>query len=380
MMQHGIVLLMMGPLLPEMMSSFRIDEGMAGLLLSMGSLGFMAGPVIAGILIDRRGVRTAFLVGTLLEVAFLVVFGLSNVFWLAMIANFLTRFGASFIETGANVLPTLIKSKKSAHSIMNFVHLFFSVGAFIGPILIGIYLSSTAAWRPVLFFVIGPTAVLLAWVARSRLPGPSSISPRPQSGSAWEHIRRALRSRVTLFGSLSLLFYVGAEIGVSAWIVLYLQRVLGVSTFASSAGLSILWIFIMIGRYVNSVLGNKYSAVRLVTVSGIIGAISGIALINTSNLTIVFILLGITGLSLSGVFPNVMAEINRRDPAKIGTVTAVMTIGAAAGAAIFQWLMGITADAFGLRVAFYIPAFLQLLEVGAFAYAVYGRRRKGACL
>ena len=374
-MQHGIVLLMMGPLLPEMMSSFRIDEGMAGLLLSMGSLGFMAGPVIAGILIDRRGVRTAFLVGTLLEVAFLVVFGLSRVFWLAMIANFLTRFGASFIETGANVLPTLVKSKKSAHSIMNFVHLFFSVGAFIGPILIGIYLSNTAAWRPVIFFVIGPTVILLAWVTRSRLPRPSSISSRPQTGSAWEHIRRALRSRVTLFGSLSLLFYVGAEIGVSAWIVLYLQRILDVSTFASSAGLSILWIFIMIGRYVNSVLGNKYSAVLLVTVSGIIGAISGIALINTSNLTLVFILLGMTGLSLSGVFPNVMAEINRRDPAKIGTVTAVMTIGAAAGAAIFQWLMGITADAFGLRVAFYIPAFLQLLEVVAFAYAVYGRRR-----
>ena len=372
MFQHGIVLLALGPLVPEMIESFQIDESAVGVLLSVGSLGFMIGPILAGMLIDRRGIRSAFVVGIVLEIAFLVVFGLSPSFWLATAANFFVRFGSSFIETGANVMPSLIATRRSAHALMNFIHLFFSVGAFVGPLGIGLFLSSSTSWRPVFFFLIVPTVLLFVGVERVRIASDvrKASLPRKSTGG----ILVVLKRRSTWFGSLSLFLYVGAEIGISAWIVLYLQRIHDFSVFVSSAGLSVLWISIMLGRCLNSVLGNRYSAATLVTFSGIGGAVGGILLLYTSSMILVFVLLGWIGLCLAGVFPNIMAEINRRDPERIGAVTAIMTTGAAAGAAIVQWIMGIFAENFGLRVAFVIPAGLQLLEVVAFHAAIYERR------
>ena len=84
----------------------------------------------------------------------------------------------------------------------------------------------------------------------------------------------------------------------------------------------------------------------------------------------VYLLIAAMGLCLSGVFPNVMAELNARDPARTGTVTAVMTMGAALGAGVFQWLVGIIAETASIRSAFIVPAALQALTVLTFIAAL----------
>ena len=141
--QHGIILLLVGPLVPDLMETFGIGEGVTGILLGMGSVGFVAGPLFAGALIDRINVRAALLVGLGIELVFLVLFGIAPLFILAVAANLLLHLGASFVETSANVMPTLRRSTKSAHSVMSLVHMFFSVGAVAGPFLIGLYLDAT---------------------------------------------------------------------------------------------------------------------------------------------------------------------------------------------------------------------------------------------
>ena len=51
--QHGIVLVLAGALLPAMMKTFGIRESAAGLMLGIGALGFVLGPLVAGMLSDR---------------------------------------------------------------------------------------------------------------------------------------------------------------------------------------------------------------------------------------------------------------------------------------------------------------------------------------
>ena len=55
--QHGVVLLLAGALLPAMMKTFDIREGAAGILLGAGALGFVIGPMLSGLLSDRKGVK-----------------------------------------------------------------------------------------------------------------------------------------------------------------------------------------------------------------------------------------------------------------------------------------------------------------------------------
>jgi fucose permease len=374
--QHGVILLLVGPVVPNLMATFAVPEGTAGILLSVGSLGFMAGPLIAGAVIDRTSVRWAFIIGLFIELAFLVLFGLSPLFFLAVAANFFVHLGSSFVETGANVLPNMIPRKRSAHSVMNLVHAFFSVGALAGPFLIGLYLDATGDWRPVFFFAMVPTAGLLLWTLAVRIPRGGTESSPPSNPFA--HLPTVIRSRPVIFGAISLLLYVGAEIGISAWIVHYLQKELGFSTVFSASGLSIIWALMLVGRFLNSLIGNRFSSRTLVTVSGLGGAVGTVAFLFVNTVPAAYALLGWIGLCLAGVFPNVMAEINHREPERSGTVTAVMALGAAAGASMFQWLIGFLAEHVSLKVAFVTPAVLQALVVVSFAIALIPERRNTA--
>jgi fucose permease len=370
--QHGLILLLVGPLLPSLMEAYSIGESTAGLLLSLGSIGFVAGPLFAGALIDRVNVRAALLAGLGIEILTLALFGVAPAFWVAVAANLLIHLGASFVETSANVMPTLRRSTRSAHAVMNLVHMFFSVGAFAGPLLIGLYLDATGEWRPVLFYALVPTGALFAWSLAVRFPRRKHTDDRPPHPFA--NLGTVIRMPHAILGAVSLLLYVGAEVGISSWVVYYLQRELGLTTVASAAGLSILWAAILVGRLANSILGNRLSSRTLVTASGIGGAIGTAAFVLTQSAVPAYLLLGWTGLCLAGVFPNVMAELNNKSPGHTGTVTAVMAIGAASGAALFQWIVGAMAETVGIRTAFLVPAAIQILVVVSFWAAIAASR------
>lgn len=373
--QHGVMLLLLGPLVPSIMTTFGIGESVAGLMLGVGAAGFILGPLVAGALIDRINVRAALIAGLSIEIVTLALFGTAPALALTIAAIFVMRFGASFVETAANVMPTLTGSKRSQHSVMNLVHMFFSIGAFVGPVLIGIYIGTTGEWRPIPLFALVPTVIVLTWAMLTRLPRRPADSETPgmqarrRSFSASD-ILVLVRMPHVLFGALTLMLYVGSEVGISSWVVHYLQKHMGASTAAAAAGLSILWVAIMVGRFLNSIVGNRFAGLPLVVVSGVAGAAGTLAFLFARNLSVAYVLLGWIGLCLSGTFPNVMAAINNRLPGKSGSVTAIMAMGAALGAGVFQWLVGFLAETFSLTVAFITPVVLQLLLVGSFAVAV----------
>jgi fucose permease len=374
MVQHGIVLIINGPLVPSYMESFGVGESTIGFYLAMGSVGFLMGPLIAGTIIDRVGIGAALGVGLGIELTFFLIFGFSRAFAGIVVANAMARLGASFLETGGNVMPTLIAGKRTAHARMNLVHVFFSIGAFVGPFLVGLYVGSFGAWRPVFFFAMIPTALILVWIVRTRLPRRSI--PTENRKHIFHDLAATVRSRATMLGALSLLLYVGAEVGISNWLVLYLQRYIGMTTVVSASGLSLLWLGIMIGRYLNSLAGNRYSARSLVAVSGIGGCIGmGVFLLSGHPVT-AFLLIGWLGLCLAGVFPNIMAELNNRNPDRAGTVTAVMAIGASFGAAIFQAVVGAVAGAVSLKAAFLTLGIVQAVVVVTFYLALKPARER----
>lgn len=381
--QHGIVLLMFSPMVPSLMETFAVRESLAGLLLSVGSLGFVAGPILAGAVIDERGMKVAFGLGFAVEIAFFVVFGLAPVFWVAAAANFVIHMAAAFVETSANVMPTLV-ARDHAGSYMNLVHSFFSVGAVIGPFLIGLFLAAAGTWRPVSWIVAVPTLGLLALTVGVRFPkvetdAVDSSEPRRAGEPAAAERRTgdraaewldAVAQRPVVFGALTLMLYVGAEVGLSAWIVHYLTSELGFSTVAASSGLSTLWIGIMVGRFGSSIIARRFSSGLLVSVAGVIGLVSGAALLYTSSPVLVFALLAVEGLAMSGIFPNVMAEINSRDPRRAGAITGFMAVGAGSGAMVFQWLIGAVAQGVDLVVALHLPAVLMGLLVVTYRIAL----------
>ncbi len=119
-----------------MMKTFDIREASAGILLGAGALGFVIGPFLAGLLSDRAGARTVFLVGLGRRGGHAGGHGLLADLCRRDRAFFLLNLAAGFIETPVNIIPTVVGNGKSG-SLMNIVHMFFSIGAFICPFLAG---------------------------------------------------------------------------------------------------------------------------------------------------------------------------------------------------------------------------------------------------
>ena len=115
----------------------------------------------------------------------------------------------------------------------------------------------------------------------------------------------------------------------------------------------------MVGRYLNSLLARSRSSRELVAGAGIGGFLFGLALLTARTPLTAYLLLGALGLCMSGIFPNVMAELNARDPSRTGSVTGFLTVAAAAGAAVTQPIVGAVAQWMGLTAALTLPGILM---------------------
>ena len=175
-----------------------------------------------------------------------------------------------------------------------------------------------------------------------------------------------LRERAVLLGALALLLYVASELGVSNWIVLYSQEELGFATVTATATISALWLGLMIGRFLNSRLALRWSSRQLVAWSGVVGLISILALLTARTPTALYLWLLAVGLSMSGMYPNIMADVNSRYPIQMGLVTGFLAEAAALGTMLSQPVMGLVAERISLTAALAIPALLLGLMTVAY--------------
>ncbi len=90
--QHGLILLLVGSVLPEMMATLGIEESAAGIMLAFGSLGFTMGPMIAGAISDRSGVKISLVLGLIIEVILLCLYGFVPAFLFAILAKHSQHF------------------------------------------------------------------------------------------------------------------------------------------------------------------------------------------------------------------------------------------------------------------------------------------------
>ncbi len=366
---YGFTATLAGSALVAIGSDLNLDYSMRGSLFSGLLGGYAVATFGGGFLADRVGRKTVLLLGLFMLAAMSFCFGLSPSYYLALISIVMIGASGGFIEGATNPLVVDVNPNKSGF-VLNLLHAFYSIGAFLAPFFILLLLAKGFNWRVSYLSVAGFTFVLFVVMALKHFPKVHKKNPIGLSDAG-----ELFQKPVLLVLAICLGLYLGAEIGLGAWIVSYLQEELGLSESQAPAVLSAFWLTIILGRLLCGLLSKRVGIASLILISVLAAAVTLSAALGLKHRLLTPMLIVFSGLFFAGVFPLILALAQSREPKFFATAMGAIMGFAALGGLILPWLIGRIAETYSIGAGLWlIIAFLLSIALILAATAKAGLR------
>lgn len=359
----GVVLLLMGSLLPRL----EVSYAQAGSLGSFPLAGILLATLLVGPVLDLLGAKPVLAGALALIVVCLALLPHLHSYGDLAAAALVYGFGGGLLNTAANALVADLSAGGRA-AALNLLGFFFSLGAVTAPLAMSAVHESISP-SLVLNCLAAVCALVLIAVLALKFP------PASQPGVRLGQLMRVLGQPIVWLFAVLLFFESGAENAMFVWTGRVVQDVLHTTTNRAELALVALSAAIGAGRLLAvlwlRITGN-YVGIWISTALTIAGSITVI-----SGRSFASMLAGavIVGLGLSTIFPTVLAIAGDRFEGNTGTVFGgIMTVALVGGTAGPK-LAGTLAAAAPLRVL-WIPIVSALVVAGITAAAWYVRADK----
>jgi len=368
MLNVGMVFGSSGPLLVPISGFFQLRLSQVGYPVVFVSMGFLLATVLMSLIwrIDRgRLLLTFSSLSLLLSSVGIVFLHISIGVVLALL--FFVGLSAGTLNASLASLFSEVHGENRA-KYLNILHVFFSLGAFIGPLLVGTVLRY-AVWYLVYLFIGLLNFPLSIFFWRVKPSKCAVFSEKRESGeNCW--VKEPLSSALFWFVVFAMFLYAGVEGSFVSWIPMFLTKTRSVSPVVASYSVSIFWLTVIAGRALFGRFLHHTDLSRSLAV-GTGGAAFFIALtFLTKGVASIVLFLACSGLLLSFVYPSFLALGGNLFPKYIGFATGALISGAFAGHMFFPWLIGPISQMLGLtRGVLMIP----LLSAGLAIVLVYLR-------
>ncbi len=128
MLTFGVVLTTLGAVLPSVIERFGLEKAAAGTLFLLLTFGILAGTLVFGPMVDRRGYKGMLLLATAIVIAGLETIAFAPALTALRLGVLLIGFGGGIINGAANALVADISEAGKAANL-NLLGVFFGVGA-----------------------------------------------------------------------------------------------------------------------------------------------------------------------------------------------------------------------------------------------------------
>ena len=359
----GMMVLVFGSILPDMIKEAGLSYALAGGLLSAMAIGNFAASFLFPVLVQYLGKRVSIMLITALSPFLLFCITLLPPVWVIYVCLFLIGIGKGSITIFNNAIVN--DYSKDPVKTLNYLHCSYAVGALLAPMLTGILLALGCNWRLILYFILclGITSCLFyASKNYNSLPSVTELLSATEGENATPMERKHDASGKELGAgshrafyrsfdfyciALLLFFYTGLENCVNGWFVTYLQSMNLMSEALASIMVSVTWMCIMAGRLTCAALSKKIARSKIV-LCNCLGSAAGLLILITGN-NIVQVIGGLIllGLFMSGIFPTSVAVAR---PFIKGSTNgmAFMTAISSIGGILAPQLVGMLADTFGI--------------------------------
>jgi fucose permease len=361
-----------GLLVPSLIRSIKetfdqTDAGI-GIVYLAYSVAYALGSVLGGGLMERIGRRAVLVGAAALHGIGIAGFGLAPswpVFVLAMIP---AGLGAGCLDGGSNGL-VLDVYREGRGRAMNLLHVWFSVGALLAPLAIGRAVEAGVTWEAIMLMSAVPLAALALAYALVPMPSGRRQRPVPTSAAGPAGSARLLSGPIILLG-VAIACYVAAEIGVSNWLVRFLEPApLATATLA----LSLMWAGATVGRLLSSAIADRFDHLRFTLVCIVLMGLAIGAAVAAPTLPLSMALFTLAGVASGPVFPMIVALGGERFPERSAAVGGTLVGFAVVGSTVYPPAIGFLSVTIGLTIAMAGNALLCL--VGAAALLVFGRTK-----
>lgn len=327
----GIAFSIMGALKLKLVKQVQIDDTQFGKLISTLMFTCIIVVLAFGPLVDMFGYKPIAIMGYVL--GFVAVFLLINAksYGAAILSCVILGIGAMCLNLGNALIPMVLFPGNPA-AASNFGNVFFGVGAFITPLLVGILLDRMGYKKTgmvIAFILLIPVvfAVLATY--------PPLQKTGVTFGEAFANAFGLLANPVIIVSAIALFCYIGLEVSMGGWVTTYASDQ-GFSEKGASMVLSSFWIGLMVARLITSQIVTPANGILAITVLAIVAAVAIGLMIMTKSKSLAGLFIILAGLSFGPLFPTIVGvTFSKIDPSLYGSAFGIIfAVGLLGGSTI----------------------------------------------
>jgi FHS family L-fucose permease-like MFS transporter len=280
-------------LIPHLRRSFSLTTLQASLVDSSIFIAYFLMAIPAGMIIKKFGYKKGILTGLgFFAIGCFLFVPAANTMQYSFFlgALFIVACGLATLETVANPYATILGEPETATQRLNFAQSFNGLAAFIAPIVGGYlilsdhpktdaelasmpeqlrnaYLLSETASVKLPYIILGAVIVLVALVFYfTKLPEKKEA----ENETANQVFFHALKYKHLKWAVIAQFFYVGAQVCITSFLILYAQRVTGITEKEASYYSGIAGLLFMLGRFAGTFFMQYVSPPKLLRLYAIV--------------------------------------------------------------------------------------------------------------
>ncbi len=359
----GIAFSVLGALKLNLVKQLGIDDAQFGKLISALMFTSIFVVLAFGPLVDMFGYQPIAIIGFLLGSAAVFMLIFTSSYMTALISCMILAVGAMCMNLGNTLLPMVIfEGNPTAAS--NFGNVFFGLGAFLTPFIIGMLLKKIGYKKTgSVIAIILLIPVLFALLAKY----PEAQKTGLTFAQAFAVEFGMLANPVIIASALALFCYISLEVSMGGWITTYLSNI-GFDEKSANLILSLFWIGLMTARLITSTLITPEIGVIVIGVLALAATISIGIMVAAKSKGIGALFVVLTGCAFGPIFPTVVGvTFSKINPGQYGAAFGIIfAVGLLGGstipAAIGSYAKGKTIQQ-SLIIAVAAAAILVLISI-----------------
>ncbi|HMI78825.1 MAG TPA: L-fucose:H+ symporter permease [Ferruginibacter sp.] len=367
-------------LIPHLKKACQLTDTQSAFIDSAVYLGYCLVALPAGWFMHKYGYKKGILLG-------LILYGIGTIMFVPaasarsytffLFALFIIASGATFLETVANPYITKLGPKETSEQRLNFAQSFNGVGAFVAPLIGGMFILSGIEHTPAqlelmssaelnsylnheagtvkLPYMVIAAIVLLVTILFFVTKIPEIKEEDESEGEGRSFSLAVFRHSHVKWAVIAQFFYVGAQVGVGSFIVRYSRFVAGIpEKEAAYLWGSIAMVGFMVGRFAGTFLMKFIKPARLLAIYSVINILLLVVGITMTGQIAVYAVLAVP-FFMSIMFPTIFA-LGIKELGEESKIASSFLVMAIVGGGFAPLLMGYISDKTGsMQFAYIVP-------------------------